>query len=62
MSGGVHYRQPALQAARQEVAAVYGSCVSKHRLMEYNNDPATTLADVQGVLAAAQAKLERRLR
>ena len=61
-SGGVHYRQPALQAVRQEVAAVPGSHVSKHRLMEYNNDPATTLADVQGVLAAAQAKLERRLR
>lgn len=62
VSGGVHYRQPALQAARQEVAAVYGNHVSKHRLMEYNNDPATTLADVQGVLEAAQAKLERRLR
>lgn len=62
VSDGMHYRQPALQAARQEVAAVYGSHVSKHRLMEYNNDPATTLADVQGVLAVAQAKLERRLR
>jgi hypothetical protein len=62
VSGGVHYRQPALQAVRQEVAAVYGSHVSKHRLMEYNNDDSTTLTDVQGVLTKAQAKLESRLR
>jgi hypothetical protein len=58
----VHYRQPALQAVRQEVAAVYGSQVSKHRLMEYNNDDSTTLVQVQGVLTKAQAKLESRLR
>jgi hypothetical protein len=62
VSGGVHYRQPALQAVRQEVAAVYGSHVSKHRLMEFNNDDATTLTEVQGVLTKAQAKLESRLR
>jgi hypothetical protein len=62
VSGGVHYRQPALQAVRQEVAAVYGSRVSKHRLMEFNNDRSTTLTEVQGVLTKAQAKLESRLR
>lgn len=58
----MHYRQPALQAVRQEVAAVYGSHVSKHRLMEYNNDESTTLTEVQGLLTKAQAKLESRLR
>jgi hypothetical protein len=62
VSGGVHYRQPALQAVREEVAAAYGSHVSKHRLMEFNNDNSTTLAAVQGVLTKAQAKLESRLR
>ena len=62
VSGGVHYRQPALQAVREEVAAAYGSRVSKHRLMEFNNDNSTTLAAVQGVLTKAQAKLESRLR
>lgn len=62
VADGVHYRQPALQAVRQEVAAVYGSHVSKHRLMEFNNDDTTTLTAVQGVLTKAQAKLESRLR
>jgi hypothetical protein len=53
VSDGVHYRQPALQAVPQEVAAIYGSHVSKHRLMEFNNDVSTTLTEVQGVLTKA---------
>ena len=61
ISGGVHYRQPALQAVREEVDRVYDR-VSKHRLMEYNNDAGTSLADVHKVLLAAEDHLKQRLR
>lgn len=61
ISGGVHYRQPALQAVREEVDRVYDK-VSKHRLMEYNNSPATSLGDVRAVLLAAEDHLKQRLR
>lgn len=58
-TGGLQYRQPALQAVRQEVAKVFGSQVKKHRLMEYNNNPNTTLADVHQVLLAAETDIRR---
>ena len=61
ISGDVHYRQPALQAVREEVDRVYDK-TSKHRLMEYNNSPATSISDVRGVLTAAENKLKQRLR
>ena len=60
ISGGIHYRQPALQAVREEVDRVYAQ-VSKHRLMEYNNSQATSLADVRAVLLAAENNLKQRL-
>ena len=59
ISGGIHYRQPALQAVREEVDRVYDK-TSKHRLMEYNNSPTTSLADVRNVLIAAENKLKQR--
>lgn len=62
VTGGVHYRQPALQAAREAVDAAYTGQIGKHRLMEFNNDPATTLAQVRLVLQAAEATLRTRLR
>ena len=46
---------------REEVDRVYDR-VSKHRLMEYNNDAGTSLADVHKVLLAAEDHLKQRLR
>jgi len=62
VSGGVHYRQPALQAVREIVNEVGGTRVNKHRLMDYNNHPDTTLDDIHNMLRAAQTRLERRMR
>ena len=62
VSGGVHYRQPALQAVREVVNEVGGTLVNKHRLMDYNNHPDTTLNDIHNMLRVAQTRLAERLR
>jgi hypothetical protein len=62
VSGGVHYRQPALQMAREVLDEVGGDRLGKHRLMDYNNHRDTTLAEVHSLLHVAQARLEKRLR
>jgi hypothetical protein len=62
VSGGVHYRQPALQMVREVLNEVGGNRLGKHRLMDYNNHPDTTLAEIHGLLHTAQARLEKRLR
>jgi hypothetical protein len=61
ISGGVHYRQPALQMAREVLNEVGGSRLGKHRLMDYNNHPDTTLTEVHALLDTAQLRLEKRL-
>ncbi len=62
IAGGVHYRQPAAQAVREVVNEVGGKRVDKHRLMDYNNHPDTTLAEIHTMLGMAQAKVEKRFR
>jgi hypothetical protein len=62
ISGGVHYRQPALQMVREVLNEVGGNRLGKHRLMDYNNHSDTTLTDVHSLLNTAQARLEKRLR
>jgi hypothetical protein len=62
ISGGYHYRQPAMQAVREVVNEVGGKRVDKHRLMDYNNHPDTTLAEIHTMLRMAQAKVEKRFR
>jgi hypothetical protein len=59
VSGGIHYRQPALQAVREVLNEVGGNRMGKHRLMDYNNHPDTTLEEVQKLLSTAQARLEQ---
>ena len=54
VSGSVHYRQPALQAVREVFG---GNRVSKHRLMDYNNHPDTTLVEIHNLLRTAQGRL-----
>ncbi len=58
VSGGVHYRQPALQAVRETLNEVGGNRMGKHRLMDYNNHPDTTLDEIHQLLKKAQARLE----
>jgi hypothetical protein len=62
VSGGVHYRQPALQSVREVLNEVGGNRLNKHRLMDYNNHPETTLEDIHNLLRTAQARFEKRLR
>lgn len=59
VSGGVHYRQPALQAVREVLNEVGGNRMGKHRLMDYNNHPDTTLDEVHKLLVTAQTRLEQ---
>lgn len=60
VSAGVHYRQPALQAVREVLNEVGGARLKKHRLMDYNNHPDTTLDDIQKLLSLARSRLENK--
>jgi hypothetical protein len=62
VSGGIHYRQPALQMVREVLDEIGGDRLGKHRLMDYNNHPATTLAEIHALLDTAHERLEKRLR
>jgi hypothetical protein len=62
ISGGVHYRQPAMQAVREELNTVDASRVKTHRIMDYNNHPTTTLEEIHGLLRTAQARVENDVR
>lgn len=59
---GVHYRQPALKRVSEVLNEVDGNRANKHRLMDYDNHPDTTLADNRNLLRTAQTRLEKRLR
>jgi hypothetical protein len=60
ISGGVHYRQPAMQAVREVLNEVGGDRVKLHRIMDYNNHPDTTLEEIHALLKRAEAKLSAR--
>jgi hypothetical protein len=60
ISGGVHYRQPAMQAVREVLNEVGADRVRLHRIMDYNNHPDTTLDDIHSLLRRAEAKLVAR--
>jgi very-short-patch-repair endonuclease len=60
VSGGVHYRQPAMQAVREVLNEVGGDRVKLHRIMDYNNHPDTTLEEIHALLRRAEAKLKAR--
>ncbi len=62
ISGGVHYRQPAMQAVREVLNTVDQSRVKTHRIMDYNNHPATTLEEIHALLRTAQARVQQDMR
>lgn len=62
VSGGVHYRQPAMQAVREVLNEVGVGRMGRHRLQDYNNHPDTTLSDIHRLLDLSKARLEARFR
>jgi hypothetical protein len=62
ISGGVHYRQPAMQAVREELNLVDAQRIKTHRIMDYNNHPDTTLAEVHALMRRAKARVVAEVR
>jgi hypothetical protein len=62
VSGGVHYRQPAMQAVREELNLVDKARIKTHRIMDYNNHPDTTLQEIHGLLQRAKARVAAEVR
>ena len=61
ITGHFAHREAAMQEARFVVDSVAANRNYEHRLMNYNNDPTTTLADIQHVLRTAEANIEKKL-
>ena len=59
LTGGFHHRRPALELVRVMVEELTKDRNYNHRLMDYNNDSTTHLADVHSLFAAALAKIGR---
>jgi hypothetical protein len=62
ISGGVHYRQPAMQAVREELNKVDKSRIKTHRIMDYNNHADTTLEEIHALLSRAKTRVAQDLR
>jgi very-short-patch-repair endonuclease len=60
VSGGVHYRQPAMQKVREVLNEVGVGRFKLHRIMDYNNHPDTTLDEVHALLREAKTRLQQR--
>ncbi len=58
VTGGFHHRRPALQVVRKIVDERWAGKTYKHRLMDYNNDPATQFADVQTLFTEALQRMK----
>ena len=61
-SGKREHRGAALQEARFVIDEITAGRDYHHRLMDYNNDPTTTFADVQEVLRITESLLRLRLK
>lgn len=60
--GRYQHRQPAMQAVRRVIASEWPERVVAHRLMSFNNDPRTTLADVRRLFDLAVQSLRSSIR
>jgi hypothetical protein len=58
IAGGFHHRRPAGELVREIVDERTKSRNYKHRMMDYNNDRTTTLADVRSLFAEAIARIK----
>jgi hypothetical protein len=59
VTGAFHHRRPALELVREIVDERSAGRPYQHRLMDYNNDPTTRLADLRGIIAEALSRLGR---
>jgi hypothetical protein len=59
VTGGFHHRRPALEVVREIVDERAATRNYHHRLMDYNNDPATHLDDVQSLFKEALNRMEK---
>lgn len=60
--GSYQHRQPAMQAVRRVIASEWRDRIVNHRLMNFNNDTRTTLADVRRLFDLAEESLRRSVR
>jgi hypothetical protein len=59
VTGGFHHRRPALEVVRKIVDDKTATRNYHHRLMDYNNDPATSLNDVQTLFTEALKRIQQ---
>lgn len=62
VSGKAEHRGAALQEARFVIDEIAADRNYEHRLMNYNNDPTTTFADIQEVLRITESLITLRLK
>ena len=62
VGGKAEHRGAALQEARFVIDEIAADRKYEHRLMNYNNDPTTTFADVQEVLRITESLITLRLK
>ncbi len=62
VGGKSDHRGAALQEARFVIDEISADRKYNHRLMDYNNDPTTTFADIQEVLRITESLITLRLR
>ena len=58
VAGGFHHRRPAGELVREIVDERTKGRNYHHRMMDYNNDPTTTLADVRSLFTEALARIK----
>jgi hypothetical protein len=58
VTGGFHHRRPAGELVREIVDERAKNRNYSHRMMDYNNDPMTTLADVRSLFAEALGRIK----
>jgi hypothetical protein len=61
VTGGFNHRRPAAELVRTIVEDHTKGRSYHHRLMDFNNDPTTTLADVEAILTEADSEAQRSL-
>ena len=62
VSGNFEHRGAAMQQARFVIDEITRNRDYQHRLMDYNNDPTTTFADVQKVFQLVEDRIAQRLK
>ena len=61
VTGHFAHREAAMQETRFVIDSIAANRNYEHRLMNYNNDPTTTFADIRHVLRTTEANIEKKL-